>query len=122
MRRCAATGGVVNINGFGIFLGNNDNSTETLLRHIEYVAALIGPEHVGLGLDYVFDQAEMVEYVRARPDIFPPDKGYGAEVAMVEPERLPVIAEELLKRGYREEEVRGILGGNNFRVAVEVWK
>jgi len=122
MRRCAATGGVVNINGFGIFLGNNDNSTDTLLRHIDYAAALIGAEHVGLGLDYVFDQAEMAEYIRAKPDLFPPEKGYLAEVTMIEPERFPAIAEELLKRGYTTEQVRGILGENNLRVARKVWK
>jgi membrane dipeptidase len=122
MRCCAATGGVVNINGFGIFLGDNDNSTETLLRHIEYVAALIGAEHVGLGLDYVFDQAEMAEYLRARPDLFPPDKGYVAQIAMIEPERFPAVAEELLKRGYTDVEVKGILGDNNMRIARQVWR
>jgi membrane dipeptidase len=43
--------------------------------------------------------------VRAHPDTFPPDKGYGVGMAMVEPERFPVIAETLLKRGYREQDV-----------------
>ncbi|MGH8444043.1 MAG: dipeptidase, partial [Solimonas sp.] len=53
IRACAATGGVVNINGIGIFLGHNDNSTETYVRHVRYVADLVGPRHVGIGLDYV---------------------------------------------------------------------
>lgn len=56
MRACARTGGVVNLNGIGIFLGDNDSSTEMLLRHTVYVVELIGVDHVGLGLDYVFDQ------------------------------------------------------------------
>lgn len=122
MRACARTGGVVNLNGFGIFLGDNDNSTETLLRHIDYSVGLIGAEHVGLGLDYVFDQAELDEYVRARPDNYPPEKGYGAGIAMIEPERFPVVAEALLKRGYRETDVQGIMGHNNLRVAKQVWR
>jgi membrane dipeptidase len=122
MRACAATGGVVNLNGLGIFLGKNDNSTETLVRHIDYVVQLIGPEHVGLGLDYVFDQSELDEYLREHPDMFPPEKGYAAGIAMIEPERLPVIAEALLKKGYREHDVQGILGHNNLRVARQVWK
>ena len=42
MIACAKTGGVVNINGIGIFLGNNDNSTQTFIDHIEYAVDLIG--------------------------------------------------------------------------------
>jgi membrane dipeptidase len=122
MRACARTGGVVNLNGIGIFLGDNDNSTETLLRHIDYAAGLIGAAHVGLGLDYVFDQTEADEHIRTRPDIFPPEKEYGAGIAMIEPERFPLIAEALLKRGYSETHVQGILGHNNLRVAKKVWK
>lgn len=122
IQACARTGGVVNLDGIGIFLGDNDNSTETLIRHIDHVAQLVGPEHVGLGLDYVFDQAELDEYVRSRPDIFPPEKGYRTGIAMIEPERFPVIAEALLRRGYADAEVQGILGHNNLRVASLVWK
>jgi membrane dipeptidase len=122
MRACARTGGVINLNGIGIFLGENDNSTATLVRHIDYAVDLVGPQHVGLGLDFVFDQAELGDYIRARPDLFPPDKGYGAGMALIEPERFPVIADELLKRGYSEEHVQGILGHNNLRVAKQVWR
>jgi len=122
MHACARTGGVVNLNGIGIFLGDNDNTTETLLKHIDYTAGLIGAEHVGLGLDYVFDQVELDEYIRTRPDIYPPEKGYGAGISMIEPERFPVIAEALLKRGYSETDVQGILGHNNLRVASRVWR
>jgi membrane dipeptidase len=91
------------------------------LRHIDYAVELIGAEHVGLGLDYVFDQAELDEYVRSRPDIYPPEKGYGAGIAMIEPERFPVIAEALLRKGYSETDVQGIIGHNNLRVAKRVW-
>jgi membrane dipeptidase len=122
MRACASTGGVVNLNGFGAFLGDNDNSTDALLRHIDYAVNLIGPKHVGLGLDYVFDQAELEEYVRTRPDIYPPEKGYSPGVAMIEPERFPMIAMALLQKGYSDTEVQGILGHNNRRVALRVWR
>ena len=40
-------------------------------------------------MDYVFDQSEMNDYIKARPDIFPPEKGYDAVMAMIEPERIP---------------------------------
>ena len=119
---CAKTGGVVNINGLGMFLGDNDNSTETILRHIDYVSNLIGPDHVGLGLDYVFDQKELDSFIQMHPEIYPPEKGYACGIAMVEPERFPLIAEGLLKMGYNDDHVKGVLGHNNLRIARQVWK
>lgn len=53
LQACAATGGVVGINGVGIFLGENDASTEAVVRAVDYAVDLIGAEHVGVGLDYV---------------------------------------------------------------------
>ena len=122
MRDCARTGGVVNLNGIGVFLGQNDNSTETLLRHIEHAVEVAGVDHVGLGLDYVFDGAELDELIRTRPDLYPPEKGYGTGLAMIEPERFPEIAEALSNRGYTDSQVQGILGHNNLRVAKQVWR
>ncbi len=126
MCMCAARGGVVNINGVGMFLGvdskgRSDNSTETIVRHIDYAVNLIGPEHVGLGLDYVFDISELEDYLRQHPESFPADALRGG-YRQVEPERVPLIAEALLKRGYRDGDVQNILGHNNLRVAREVWK
>lgn len=122
MHACAKTGGVVNLNGIGTFLGNNDNSTETFIRHADYVVELIGAEHVGLGLDYVLDPTELDDFIKDNPDLFPANMGYRSGMAMIEPERIPLIADEFLKRGYNETQVRGILGENNLRVAKRVWK
>src|SRR4029079_14810021 len=63
MRACARTGGVVGLNGIGIFLGNNDISTDAFVRHVDYVVQMIGPEHVALGIDYAVDQKEIEEYL-----------------------------------------------------------
>ncbi|MDA0952930.1 MAG: membrane dipeptidase, partial [Proteobacteria bacterium] len=52
VKACAATGGVVGIVGIGIFLGNNDIRTATLADHIDHYVNLVGPSHVGIGLDY----------------------------------------------------------------------
>ena len=119
---CAKTGGVIGLNGIGIFLGQNDNRTATFIRHVDYLVDRVGVEHVGLGLDYVFDRDELDGYLRSRPDLFPPDKGYAAGIEMIEPERIPKIAEALLDRGYNESQVQGILGGNHLRIARTVWK
>ena len=127
MIACAHSGGVVSINGVGLFLGagsdgRGDNSTETLLRHIDYAVQLVGPEHVGLGLDYVFDLSELDEVVQKNPDAFPAALRQPGTYLQVEPERLPLIAEALLKKAYSDTDVQGILGHNNLRVARRVWK
>ena len=119
---CAKSGGVINVNGIGFFLGDNDNSTKAIVRHIDYVASLVGPEHVGLGLDFVFDASELDDLVENNPELFPPEKGYGKGLRMVEPERIPVIAEHLLQLGWDENAVCGLLGRNNLRVAEQVWR
>ena len=122
MLACAKTGGVVGINGIGIFLGRNDARTEAIVRHIDYVVQLIGPEHVGLGLDYVFDTRELDELIRKNPKTFPADEGYAAGIHMVEPKQVLEIAEALLHLGYAESDIRLILGENHLRVAEKVWK
>jgi membrane dipeptidase len=127
MKTCARSGGVVNINGVGMFLGagvdgRGDNSTETLLRHIDYAAQLIGPQHVGLGLDYVFDRSELEELVQRNPDKFPAALRQPGSYLQVEPERIPFIAEGLLAMRYSDSDVQAIMGHNNLRVARQVWK
>jgi membrane dipeptidase len=119
IKACAGTGGVVGINGIGDFLGGTQN--EKVVEHIEYVINLVGPEHVGIGLDYVVDKQELMEYVKGNPDIYPPDKMQDV-LSFVEPEQLPQIAELLYRKGYSEQIISGILGGNFFRVAKAVWK
>lgn len=118
IKACARTGGVVGINGIGDFLG--DTKSETVVDHIEYVINLVGPTHVGLGLDYVIDKQELLDYLEGHPEIFPPEliQDY---LAFVKPEQIPEIAELLLRRGYSEEVVYGVLGGNFLRVAEQVW-
>jgi len=121
IKACAKGGGVVCINGVGIFLGDNDTRTETMVRHIDYVAQLVGVAHIGLGLDYVFDRAGMDTYIAASHSIWPEGFGYGPGINFVPPEQLPELTEALLNRGYRESDIRAILGENLGRVARSVW-
>ena len=117
------SGGVVCLKGIGLFMGkDNDVSTKTFVRHLNYVAELIGPEHVGIGLDYLIETQELDDYVRMHPEMFPAEKGYQAGIAMIEPERIPAIADALLADGWSDTDLLGILGENNLRVAREVWK
>ena len=120
MRACAATGGVVGINGVGLFLGDNDASTDALVRALSYAVEVVGPEHVGLGLDYVFDKEELHAYLRDG-DSFPADAGYRDDVVFASPLQLPDVTDALLELGLSQADVRRILGGNFLRVARQVW-
>lgn len=119
IRACAKTGGVVGINGIGDFLGGT--SSELIVRNIEYMMNLVGPEHVGIGLDYVVDKEELIEYIEGHPDVFPPDK-IKDYLSFVEPEQFPEFTELLYQKGFSEQIISGVLGGNFLRVAEQVWK
>ncbi|HEY8927675.1 MAG TPA: dipeptidase [Mucilaginibacter sp.] len=67
-----------------------------LIKHIDYIAKLIGVDHVGIGSD--FDGAES----------YPLGLDSVADY--------PKITEELLKLGYSEKDIDKILGGNFLRV------
>jgi membrane dipeptidase len=116
---CAKTGGVIGINGIGDFLGGMES--ELIVQNIEYVMNLAGSEHVGLGLDYVIDKQELIDYIEGHPDVFPPGK-FKDYLVMVEPEQFPEFTDLLYQKGYSEQVISGILGGNFLRVAEQVWK
>jgi membrane dipeptidase len=122
IRACAARGGVVGINGIGIFLGNNDASADNIARHVLHMLDLVGPSHVGLGLDYIFDTRDLDAEIAANPDKFPPHLGYSAGIAMAPPEVLPELAEALSRRGVDDAALARIFGGNWMRVARSVWR
>jgi membrane dipeptidase len=67
-----------------------------LLDHIDHIAKVAGPEHVGLGSDY--------DGVSVLPTQLDDASSY------------PYITQGLLDRGYTESEIQGILGGNLIRV------
>jgi membrane dipeptidase len=120
---CARTGGVIGVTGIGIFLGDNDNSTETMVRHIDYIAERVGPRHAGVALDFVFERGGD-EYPKGfdRKLWWPPGNEYDTPNRRnVAPEQMPALTEALMKRGYAEADIRGILGENFLRVAAQSW-
>jgi len=125
IRACAVAGGVIGINGVGDFLGRVDGQGDirsaTYARHVDHVVQLVGPRHVSIALDYVFDMGEMEEYLAKMKHNFPPELGYTAVPAFVAPEQLPEIVQTLLGWGYRDDDLRDILGGNLMRLARTVW-
>ena len=121
IKTCAGKGGVIGITGGGFYLG--EVTPERYFRHLDYVAQMVGPDHVGVGLDYLDDPAPLVAFIEARPDEWPgKEQGAWEPMAFFPPDRLPDVAELMLKHGYTEDQIRNVLGGNWLRICRQVWK
>lgn len=121
IKACAQIKGVIGINGISIFLGCKKPQVSHLIEHIDYITQLVGPHHVGIGLDYVYDHEEVKSIVKSDKNLFPPEQKFN-DVELFEPELVPQLSIGLFAKGYNREDVSAILGGNFLRVANEVWK
>ena len=122
-RACAETGGVIGVNGIGWFLGQSADLTALLFRHVDHWVQLLGPSHVGIGLDAVTDPANTLAAVRRDPVKWPAEQGYQSEsLPACGPDCLEPLTGLMLAAGYSEADCRGILGENWLRLARETWK
>jgi membrane dipeptidase len=92
-----------------------------MVAHIDYMIKLVGPEHVGIGLDY--DPGKGPGLQPATIQKYWPKRQYPDSIntTFLAPEVLPQIAQQLRSRGYKEAAVHGVLGGNFMRIAAQVW-
>jgi len=74
---------------------------DKIVEHIDHAVKVAGVDHVGLGSD--FDGATM-------------------PIGMEDVSKLPKITDALLKKGYSEQDIDKILGGNILRVMEQVEK
>lgn len=122
-KACAATGGVIGVNGIGIFLGDNDDSSDALFRHLDHWVQLVGPRHVGIGLDSVSEPAVLTAAVQAAASKYPAGQSYEtSELKVSRPEQVLELTERMVAAGYGDDDVLLILGGNWLRLARDVWK
>ncbi|QIS06565.1 membrane dipeptidase [Nocardia brasiliensis] len=132
-RACAATGGVIGLNGVGIFLGHNAADAagariEALADQVEYGVELVGIEHIGIGSDYSFDAEDFNDMLRRHPEAFSESYTKWGPLQWVPPEDLlglgavPGLDEVLARRGFSAAERAAVFGGNFARVAAQVWR
>jgi membrane dipeptidase len=106
--------------------GSEPTTIEDLLNHFDHVAKLIGIEHVGVGSDidlFGYDAMPAEEYKRLKESY----KGTYAfrekiDIEKVDhPKRMYDLTEGLIRRGYSDAQITGVLGGNFVRVLGQVW-
>lgn len=124
---CAQTGGVICVNGVGRFLTDPKGGTPAIVEAIDWLVERIGPEHVGIGLDYSYPTQGLDDEPPGldRDYWWPRREGYGSGLSGIRiaaPEQLPEITEALVARGYPEDAVRRILGENMLALAQKLWK
>jgi membrane dipeptidase len=122
IRAIAASGGVIGLCGFPAFVAPDDPPTlDQLIDHAVYISDLVGPEHIGLGLDFAIEDEDDYDYFGYDPRYYPRPPwtwptGLGTFFLDA-----PNITAALLSRGFAEQDVRGILGENFLRVFQQVW-
>ena len=123
IKAVAASGGVFGLTGLSIFTGDDDASPSKFAEQIDYIAQLVGPQHVGLGLDYIVDLPAITADAAAHADKLPPDGGYTrSDMKQVELGAMPEVVDALLSKGYSDSDIGLVMGENWLRVMKEVWK
>jgi membrane dipeptidase len=120
---CARTGGVVGINGVGIFLGPNGRDegaqrVRAMADHIEYGVDLLGIDHIGIGSDYSFDHEDFNLELATHPEAFSEEYTKYGMLQWVPPEDVVTLPAVLRDRGFDEASIAAVYGGNFARVAV----
>jgi membrane dipeptidase len=88
-----------------------DAGLEDLLKHLDYMVNLMGVERVALGMDFVKYDGPRTLKDRHHP-LHKPELIRDFE----EVEDLPKLVDGLMRRGYKENDIGLILGGNYLRV------
>jgi membrane dipeptidase len=95
---------------------------------IDYYAKLVGVDHVGIATDDMFDVSLVVAFAKKNASMYN-DDGYminafnkGADGSAPLARILAAVTDELWKRGYSNEDLAKIYGGNKMRVYQQVWE
>ena len=128
IRAMAATGGVMGITGVRMFVKDREPTTiEDYIDHFDHVRDLIGVEHLGVGSDvdlHGYDDLPPDEY-EALKAAYKDSYAFRDKIdidGVDHPKRMFDLTEALIRRGYTDDHIRGILGGNFQRVLGEIWE
>jgi len=129
LKALAARGGVVGMTAYSPISKTRKDRRPTLrdfLDFVDYVADLIGPEHVGFGLDLSptvgWDPEGYRIWAQKHPGLAADNIDEISIEGLEKPLDIINIARGLVSRGYNDAEIRGILGENFLHLFEEVWR
>lgn len=121
------SGGVMGITGVRNFIRDKEPTTiEHMLDHYDHVARLIGVEHLGVGSDMDPDGYDDIP----EPAYSALKGGYKDSYSFRDkidtdgfdhPKRMYDLTDGLIRRGYSNADIEGILGGNFKRALATIW-
>jgi len=136
IRAIADTGGYIGIAAIPAFLGGAGD-INAFLDHIDYVVKNFGADHVTIGMDVGYSlphkEAQGREWPAKPPSREPwrslwPTKAHSAPEWTQPRQKLslawtnwPLFTVGMVQRGYSDDDIRKILGGNVMRVARAAW-
>jgi membrane dipeptidase len=111
IRALAAKGGVVGLHFVSGYItarrGTQQPTLDDLIDHVAHIRSIVGIDHAALGGDYFLTAPEdNWQWVRGVENI----------------SQMPNVTRALVKRGYSDEEIQKVSGGNLLRLFGEVWR
>ncbi|NLZ52065.1 MAG: membrane dipeptidase [Thermoanaerobacteraceae bacterium] len=108
IKALAKTGGVIGINAVSTIVAEHNADIRALADHVDHLREVAGIRHVGLGFDFC-------DEIFGNP--FSDDKNQDDPYDVIQGhQNIYQLTEELIKRGYTDDELRLIYGENFLRV------
>ncbi len=138
LEACAARGGVIGVEAAPhttLTRRHRRHGLEAFMEHFEYIVDRVGIDHVGFGPDTVYGDHVGLHRVYAANLSIRESRSTGGEraadqsfeeVPWVEGLENPTegswnILRWLVRRGYSDEDIRKVIGGNALRLLHQVW-
>ena len=124
LKTCVEKGGMVGVTPFFAKTGKATTLTDDLMDQVDFVADLVGADHVGFGSDLDYrNSVTRGAYIWKYPDRV--DVTYHAAMDKTWGygwlEFMPNFTKGLVARGYSDQEIKGILGANWISLFKRVW-
>jgi membrane dipeptidase len=121
LRAIAASGGTIGLCAFPAFVSDDAVPTlAQLLDHAVYIADLVGPRHLALGLDFADEDEDDYVYFGYDPRYYPKPP-WTWPTGITGFRDVPNIRAGLLARGFSAAEADGVLGENLLAVFETAW-
>jgi membrane dipeptidase len=128
IRKLAAKGGVMGISDIAFMVkGTEPVTIDDVVDHYDHVRDLVGIEHVGVGSDAGIESNDLAGPEKVKSILATADKRYRIHgthevvAGMEGPNRMWELCAALVRRGYTDEHIQLVLGGNWARVLKEIW-